>query len=229
MINFWIDIALCGFILAAILGDMLQYQVRFFASVLGISNVATHLTSLSMLINRVGASVALLLIGFVVDNLSDPSLLTTRYSLVLFLAAALYICASLLVVPLLSVFSRGVNSYYRLLTVAPTHIETKTHTKRMFSADVVLTQILFNLGLLGPSILAMMNPDYRATLMQTGFMLNSFATVYFVVFIEKKMADVLIATDDAEKFRFLSKFNNSRAIGSVCSALLLMLFELILL
>jgi len=46
-------------LLCAFVGDLLQYAVRIIVSILDKPNLSTHLVSLSMLLNRIGAALGL--------------------------------------------------------------------------------------------------------------------------------------------------------------------------
>lgn len=211
-------------LLFAFIGDLLQYAVRIIVSLLNQPNLSTHLVTLTMLINRFGSAVGLLLIGFMIDLGTTPSELSGIYAIfVLFLGGAYWFTARFpeLGLRLLAPF---VMRYYSVTVDIP-EIKSVQVSRTKTNLDIA---IVFNIALLGfliPSILAAIFPDYRATLLQTGFLLNSFATLYSALKIEKRLVLVLNNGSEFDKLKEYHNFMRARAIGSIISfAPLLLIF-----
>ena len=75
------------------------------------------------------------------------------------------------------------------------------------------------IGLLSPSLLATTFPAYRATLMQTGFIINSIASIISVMYVERQIAITLDGGDQHEIGLLYNSFLVSRALGYAVTAL----------
>ena len=214
---YWMSLLLIILLLFAFVGDMLQYAVRIIASVINQSNLSTHLVTLSMLVNRFGAALSLLLIGFMIDigaNALEFSQIYTIFTIVLglfyWLKARYPVFGSMFLGPFIT-------RYYNI-NVDTSGLDVKKPLKLNINLDVAIVFSIALLGFLLPSLLAAAFPDYRATLLQTGFILNSFATIYSALKIEKSLALTMNNSDNDEKWRAYCEFMNSRSAGCVLAA-----------
>ena len=215
------DQALAGililFLLLAFIGDLLQFAVRIIASIIEHPNLSTHLVSLSMLPNRVGAAGALLVIGYSVDKGLSQTSLIHIYIIFSILLGLTYLVAALFRHRLLGIFIPFINRYYG---VQAGEIDQQASSTPWYhpKPDIALMFALAICGFLLPSVAAATFPDYRATLLQTGFILNSFVTLYFALKIEKELAITLNIGSQGDKWRSYNEFMVSRAIGCIISA-----------
>ena len=216
MIELVLSLMLISMLLFAFIGDLLQYAVRIIVSLLNQPNLSTHLVTLTMLINRFGSAVGLLLIGFLIDSGITSSELSGIYTIfVLCLGGAYWFTAQFpkLGLRLLAPF---VVRYYKVAVNIP-DIKYDQELRDKISLDIA---IVFNIALLGflvPSITAAIFPEYRATLLQMGFLLNSFATLYSALKIEKRLVLVLNNGSEVDKLRVYRNFMRARAVGSIIS------------
>lgn len=217
MISGAIEIALIGCLFLAFLGDILQCVSRVSVSVLRVADLATHLTTLSMLVNRFGGAVALLLIGYSIDTGIAPKDLAVTYAITVLIVGACYVIAATRGRLILTGVDRFVRFYYRI--DPPVNVRTVgvgfTYAGR---SDLTIVYIVSLAGFLLPSVLAAIYPDYRGTLLQSGFLLNSIATLYTALKIEKEIALSLISSDDDLKWRSLVIFLISRAYACLITA-----------
>lgn len=204
-------------LLFAFVGDLLQYAVRIIASILNQPNLSTHLVTLSMLINRFGAALGLLLIGFMIDTGITVYKFAVTYGVFAIILAVVYWMTArywALGPRLLTPF---IARYYRVKVDLPQFkVEQVSCTELNFDIAIIFSVAL--LGFLLPSILAAGFPDYRATLLQSGFILNSLATLYSALKIEKGLALTLQNGTNAEKWQAYCNFMQARAVGSIFAA-----------
>lgn len=216
MIELVLSLMLISMLLFAFIGDLLQYAVRIIVSLLNQPNLSTHLVTLTMLINRFGSAVGLLLIGFLIDSGITSSELSGIYAIfVLCLGGAYWFAAQFpeLGIRLLAPF---VMRYYKVVVNIP-DIKYDQESRDKINLDIA---IIFNIALLGflvPSIAAAIFPEYRATLLQTGFLINSFATLYSALKIEKRLVLVLNNGTEVDKLRVYRNFMRGRSVGSIIS------------
>lgn len=217
MPNHLIEIALVFCLFLAFLGDILQSVSRVSASVLRLPDLATHLTTLSMLVNRFGGAIALVLIGYSIDTGIAAHQLIVTYLVTILFVGACYTLAAFRGNWILPATARFVRYYYHIdppVDVRDIKLEV-TKTARF---DLTIIYLITISGFLLPSVLAAILPDYRATLLQSGFLLNSIATLYTALKIEKDIALDLISNDDDLKWRSLVTFLMSRAYACLIAA-----------
>jgi hypothetical protein len=217
MNNYALEFVVIVMLIFAYLGDLMQIAVRVIISVVDQPNLSTHLVTLSLLINRFGASLGLLLIGFLIDSGTSVASLSVTYALSALCIAMLYSLTGSyprlgphFLVPF-------IRHYYKL---------DITHKKPVFEMptwwqspiDVALVNALAILGFVVPSLLAVAIPDFRATLLQSGFILNSLGTLYSALSIEKRLALTLNHGSESEKWVAYVTFMRARSIGSVVAA-----------
>lgn len=227
MLNTILAIMLLVFLLMAFVGDLLQYLMRIAASLFDQPNLSTHLVSLSMLVNRIGAASSLLLIGFFIDQGIAPVQLIFIYCGFSLTLAVLYFLAGLNASQSLILLRPLVMRYYKIEIAKP---KTKKNAIpfRPIPNDIALIFALSLCGFLLPSVAAAIFPDYRATLLQTGFILNSIATLYFALKIEKDLAVTLNSTDTDRKWEAFVEFMFARSIGCIITTFVLPLILLAL-
>lgn len=207
-------------LLFAFLGDLLQYAVRIVVSILDQPNLSTHLVSLSMLVNRFGAALGLLLIGYLIDTGISVRILAITYAV---FTAILGLCyAGTARLPALGpkLLAPFIRHYYKLDVERRMPADVKPDSKHP-QMDIALIFTVAVLGFLLPSLLAAAVPDYRATLLQSGFIVNSFATLYSALKIEKGLALTLHTGTETEKWIAYVNFMHARSIGSIVASGLL--------
>lgn len=154
--------------------------------------VFNHLSMVILVGNRVAMSLALPAIGFMIDTGYILSQLAQSYALACLLLSAFYFLylasPKSLSYPIASAVKMlgwdKLDSSSPLFEKAEKSLVTRTNHKAL------IAQLFFIFGLCVPSLLAVTYPDFRATLLQTGFFLNSVGTVLNIFFIEKQIARV---------------------------------------
>lgn len=206
------------------LGDLLQYVFRTITSLIGHPSLATHLTSLSMLGSRVGASLGLLLIGFFIDTGVQYHVLFSVYISFTLLLGLTYLVIAIFTESAIGYVVSFINLYYKLDIACAIHQRIKISWRNP-QFDII---VVFSVGLLGfliPSISASIVPDFKATLLQTGFILNSFSTLYFTLIIEKRLVLILNESNNLDKWKSYKLFMYSRSLGCFISGLILILLD----
>jgi hypothetical protein len=214
--------ALVFFLLCMFLVDTLQVLLRAVATDLSAPILGAHLGSIFMLVNRATAALALLAIGYFVDTAMPHENLQSIYAMAAILIAVCHL-------PLLSrtpIFAITLLAFQRIYgkTCDPEIIQSarqahgiKSRYKLSFAVASVTAVGL--LGLLVPSLLASTFPEYRATLMQTGFILNSAATIANVLYIERDIAMTLDGGNSVQINSLYNSYTVSRAAGYVVAAI----------
>jgi hypothetical protein len=218
--------ALIFFLLCMFLVDTMQVLLRSLAAVASAPVLGAHLGSIFMLVNRATTALALLTIGYLVDtSISGPHLL------------AMYAGASLLIavchLPLLQrdpLLNLTLVAFRRIYgkTCEPQAIQAardlhREHVEYKLSPAVAGVTALGFFGLLAPSLLAAVFHDYRATLMQTGFVLNSVASIITVLHVERRIAMVMDSGSPQQINALYSSYTLSRAIGYLAAMLAFLL------
>ena len=222
MLGFFLTIML----LFAFIGDMLQYAVRIIASVMNWPNLSTHLVTLSMLINRFGAALALLIIGFMIDiGMSIIAFLSIYISFVLILGLSYWLKAKF---PnfFLKVSVPFITKYYNITVDNSFGYNSRSYAPKVNPPIAIIFSIAL-LGFLLPSLFAAAFPNYRATLLQTGFILNSFATLYSALKIEKNLALTMNNGNNDDKWLAYCEFMISRAVGCLLATLIFLIIFLL--
>ncbi len=212
----------------AFVGDLLQFSTRTTSSILRIADASTHLSSLSMLINRVGAATALLLIGYLLDTGTNSKTLATAFCVFLLMISAVYFIYSIYLTKFILLESRLIAKLYSLPNIDILTEGKRAKIEHRYSNiakpafyDISLVYCISLLGFLLPSIAASHYVEYRATLLQSGFILNSLSTIYFTLVCERKQAHILINASSAEKIMFTKVFMRSRSLGTLLSVTIL--------
>lgn len=218
--------ALIFFLLCMFLVDTLQVLLRAIATGLEAPILGAHLGSVFMLLNRATAALALLAIGYFVDTSIPREQLQAIYAAAAILIAVFHI-PLLSRRPILAMTLLAFRQIYNKscppeVVAASRNAHAQKSTYKISFAVAIVTAVGL-LGLLVPSLLASTFPAYRATLMQTGFILNSAATIINILYVER---DIAMTLDDGNVQRINSLYNSytiSRAIGYGTAAILLML------
>lgn len=214
--------ALIFFLLCMFLVDTLQVLLRAISAVISAPVLGAHLGSVFMLVNRATTALGLLTIGYLVDtSISGDSLM------LIYAASSLVIAVCHLPLlrraPLLDLTLTAFRRIYGK-TCEPEAIQAARDLHReqveyrIAPAVAVVTTIGF-IGLLAPSLLASAFPAYRATLMQTGFILNSIASIISVLQVERRIAMVMDSGSPLQINALYSSYTVSRALGYLVAML----------
>ena len=186
-----------------------------------------------MLINRVGAAIALLLIGYLLDTGTNSNTLATSYVVFLLMISTAYCIYSIYLAKFVRLESKLIAKLYGLVNIdiltggKQSEVQYRyAKISKPFFYDISLVYCISLLGFLLPSIAASHYVEYRATLLQSGFILNSFATIYFTLVCEGKQARILINASSADKILFTKVFMRSRSLGSLLSVSILVIVSL---
>lgn len=221
MIGTTIALVLVGLLAAMFVVDTLQVLFRAVAAVLEAPVLGAHLGSVFMLLNRASAALALVAIGYLVDTAFPSRDLRLVYG-VSALAIAVLHMPLLFRRPMFALTIRAFGCLYQRSrdSVAVERAEQFFALPRKAKAMpfVVIVTYIGLLGLLAPSLLALAYADYRATLMQTGFIINSVASIVNVMVVEKKIAIVLDAGANEAISTLYDDYAVSRAGGYILAA-----------
>lgn len=218
----FLSFALIFFLLCMFLVDTLQVLLRAISAVMAAPVLGAHLGSIFMLLNRVASALALLAIGYLVDTSIPSHHLLSIYAGTSLLLAAAHL-PLLRRAPLLNLTLVAFRRIYGK-SCAPEMIRSarNLHLERVdykIGPVVIGVTALGFLGLLTPSLLATTYPDYRATLMQTGFILNSVASIINVLQVERRIAMVMDSGNATEINAHYSSYTVSRALGYIAAML----------
>lgn len=221
MLDLILSLSLFTLLILTFLGDLLQYAVRIIVSVLDHPNLTPHMVTLSMLINRFGAALGLLIIGVMLDTGTTVEKLALIYTVFLYCLAVIYYITSQnskLCTRLLTTF---MECYYKVQVEAPkSYVQTKSNIRKNYDISAIFCIAV--LAFLIPSLLAANAPDYRASLLQSGFFLNSFATLYSALKIDRRMVLILNNKSKPRKLRIYRNFMQARAIGATMAATIIL-------
>lgn len=215
-----ISILLVVFLLIAFIGDLVQFSLRIMVSIFKYSDLSTHLVSVSMLINRLGAAVSLLLIGLAIDIGFSYNELILLYGFFTLSLSFCYYLAFLFPLVWIPIMQYILKTYYKKNVIHDTHNSTFP-TKLSLRKDMSLVFLISIFGFLIPSVAASLYPDFRGSLLQSGFILNTVATVYTAMIIEKEIAIVLNDGLEFDKWLVLGELMKSRAVGALLSSAIL--------
>lgn len=223
-------IALIVFLLCMFLVDTLQVLFRAISVVMSTHVLGAHLGSTFMLINRACAALALLTIGYLVDTSTPSYTLLSIYAIASLLIASAHL-PLLLRAPMLNLtliaFKRFYGKTFPQEVIQDTRrIQMERLNYRILPSVVIVTAVGF-VGLLGPSLIASAISEYRATLMQTGFILNSVASIINVIHVERKMAMIMDAGDHRQINSLYNSYTVSRSVGYASVAAIFALILLI--
>jgi hypothetical protein len=100
-------------------------------------------------------------------------------------------------------------------------------TVRLRVKLVYMSTILFFIGFLFPSVLASVWPDLRATLMQTGFLLNSIGSLIVALYVEKDIATIFQGLRPNEIKRINYEMASYKSYAFFTGALLFLILALL--
>lgn len=221
---------LAFFLLSMFLIDTLQVLLRTISAVVSAPVLGAHLGSVFMLVNRATTALALLTIGYLVDKSTPMSQLLVIYAVASLVIAACHL-PLLYRAPLLTLTLAAFRSIYgKTCDPVVIHLARDLYRERVkynISPSVAGVTALGFLGLLGPSLLASAFPDYRATLMQTGFIVNSLASITSVLHVERRIAMVMDSGSSQQINELYGSYTVSRALGYLLAFLAFLLPPLI--
>lgn len=190
-----------GILVCVILFNLVELSslsVRVYGASVGALAIGHHLSLIIMLFNRVSSALALLFLGYAVDLGTDAEALAR-----IFVFSGLILgLISNLVIKRWEVARWTFRFFYRVCynntwveNNPPLRTSAKIENDHLSNVGlrvklVYLSTVLLFLGFLMPSIAASVWPDLRATLMQSGFVLNSFGSLIVALFIEKDIATI---------------------------------------
>ncbi len=220
---FWIiSTALVGFLLCMFLVDTMQVLLRAVSSLVSAPVLGAHLGSVFMLANRAATALALVMIGYLVDIFTPQ-----RHLLVIYIVAALIIATCHMLFTNRRFLLRLTLFCFRRIykrSLSPDQVSDADASLyppaawRINPAVTLVTSVGL-VGLLAPSLLAAAFPSYRATLMQTGFILNSVASIISVLHVERTIALTIDEGNPATVNRLYGSYVASRTSGYVVAAL----------
>jgi hypothetical protein len=222
VLNSVLGLLLIGFLLSMYLMDTMQVLLRAVATTLEAPVLGAHLGSVFMLANRAATALALLILGYFVDSFVPRQHLQAIYAAAA-AAIALFHLPLLRRTPLIGLTVTASRLLYRRTfddeLVGAVREASAQRLGYRFSPAVAAVSAIGLIGLLSPSLLATTFPAYRATLMQTGFIINSIASIISVMYVERQIAITLDGGDQHEIGLLYNSFLVSRALGYAATAL----------
>ena len=187
--------------------------------------IFNHVSMVILVFNRIVTALVLPLIGFQIDMGIEAWKLSAAYfvsALLMFGIFVLLIVSSPQFLRLIGVIGNKLGWLDISVTTdrnAPLHTErSQQHGLRIKAA---IAQVFFILGFCIPSMAAATFPDFRATLLQFGFVLNSLGTVINIFFVEKDVAAASRANDRTGRLAdTAAAIFNGRAWASLASAVI---------
>lgn len=210
-----LSILIVAFILSttfAYIGDSLNFLSRVYGALTRRYAVYTHTGMLVQLVNRAAFAIALPILGYFADSQLGLRLLLWIYLLSLGgLALVLLLTALRMSVAFKAIrFARALshNETDELPSVA-------TRLRATPDRNATLSMLFYLLGFMTPAMLAMTIPDLRGTLLQLGFVLNSFGTLINVLLVEKAFSSHVERANDTTIAEYAQKVVYSRFIATV--------------
>ena len=221
VISLTLGVLLAACLLVMYLMDTFQVLLRALSGLANAPVLGAHLGSVVMLLNRAATAVALILIGYMVDTGVPARSMLALYALVAILLGSshgLFLQKKLLFKLVLYACKTFYNKSLdrRWIRRALRTIEGRRRSKTQVA--IVLVCALGLVGFLIPSILAADHPLYRATLMQTGFVINSSASILNVLYIERRISMIIHSGDPTGINRVYDSYLSSRAVGYIVGA-----------
>jgi uncharacterized membrane protein len=158
-------------------------------------------------------------LGFLVDKgVPLESFLATYICSVVALAATLFLAGYLnTIIHWIYSFARKILHPHIISSFSSQDYNNNKPTLRV-DKTIVLVNFLFVAGFLGPALLAAYMPDYRATLMQTGFLLNGIASIVTALTVERRIARTCHAGELRGIRQLELDMSVSKALGALLSA-----------
>lgn len=196
--------------------DSVQILVKLLTASSGCSILGAHLGSVIMLGNRGAVALSLLIAGYLVDAGVKNSFFLVSYGV----ASLIVALAHIVLLRRGMIFGIVKYAFRRLYDKnIPNGVWNRLTFKGVcryapWLTLFVVTAVSFA-GLLIPSVLASTFSSHRAALMQTGFLINTTATIVYVLHVEKKLAIVISGEDFASLERMYCIYINSRFFSYV--------------
>lgn len=218
-VTFAILLAAC--LLVMYLMDTFQVLLRALSGLANAPVLGAHLGSVVMLLNRAATAVALILIGYMVDTGVPARSMLALYALVAILLASshgLFLQKKLLFKLVLCACKAIYNKPLDARWIRRALRTIQGRRRHEAQVAIILVCALGLAGFLIPSILAAEQPVYRATLMQTGFIINSAASVLNVLYIERRISMIIHSGDTTRINEVYDTYLSSRAVGYIVGA-----------
>lgn len=188
MTNLAISLYIIGYLLAFGF-EAMTLNIRLAGARLGRNAYAGFLVTACLLGNRLGASLLFPSGGFLLDKAYSTLSFLNLFSVS---AVAMSLVYGLIIVNQ----ARVVNQLNRLFPRDDQEPELVVERKdgleekgqEISRSTVVFTTLISQLGIFLPVLVASLVLDYRATIVQLGFLINSIGTIITIFFIERKIA-----------------------------------------
>jgi hypothetical protein len=206
-------------------------SVRVYGASVGALPIGHHLSLIIMLVNRVSSALALLFLGYAVDIGIGADALASLFAL----AGLILGVISNLAIKRWEVARWTFRLLYRVC-YNKAWVENNSSLSANAEVDydhspsvrlrvkfVYVSSVLLFIGFLVPSIIASVWPDLRATLMQTGFVLNAFGSLIVALYVEKDIATIFQGLRPNEIERINSEMAAYKSYAYVTGALLFLI------
>ncbi|TVZ38653.1 hypothetical protein P886_3027 [Alteromonadaceae bacterium 2753L.S.0a.02] len=173
-----------GFFLALFV-ESLTLFLRVAGAENGLNAYASYLILLFMLVNRVGASVMFPCSGALTDLGVSIKFVAMVFSLAIILTAAGLSLLILYRKAVVKLLSRIFPDEFPHRVISPENNHPTGIRLVMFSAFIFTFNLL---GIVVPVMGAIWFNEYRASIIQTGFLFNSIGTIFNTIYLEKRVA-----------------------------------------
>lgn len=172
--------------------DSLAIVTRFSSGISGNFGRYHHFSMVIMLVNRLAVALTMPVLGLLIDMRVNTSSIVILFlcslGLLTFTFFLIFKCRVLVINNITSLVSRMYKFEIVKLFVSESH---DTELRIRPNIVIVVAIYLPLLGFILPAILASHFSEYRATLIQSGFLLNSVGTILHVIFVEKEIGKII--------------------------------------
>lgn len=207
-------VAICMCLSLLFFIEIIAIYIRVSGGLFQAPHLANHLAVVTLLFGRAATAVSLVGIGWALDNAVPPKTLAILYGLFLTILSIslLWSILNKSMIDGLIVNALGCNNIK-----PPSSTENpKVNIDKKFIVYNVLIGIFLVFGFCVPSMLASLYNEYRATLLQLGFLFNSFATLLSAFYLERRIAIAL----HEDKHDHLQKIREELLLSRTYSAII---------
>jgi hypothetical protein len=205
--------------------------IRIIGVIIDAPFLTNHVALILLLLSRVSTSVALIMSGLLVDLTGGADYYVIAYivfsSIVIGVLTAIYKFPIALFNILTFLLKKIHKENFKNPTEMYEIINNKSRVK--INGFNALSSCLLILGFSVPGVLAINYPEYRATLLQTGFLFNAIATILNTTKIEKSIAKVM---HDGNKYKLMNEvyeYLKSKIFGFFLAFIILVMYYILVL
>ena len=177
--------------------DTGQVAVRITSGMQGVPLLGAHTAQVLLLVNRAAVACVMVIIGYLIDGGERIETLFSLYLITTIIVSFMHIIVIRpLIISVFNVYATRV--IHKVVIEVPKAFRVHGRRQHRLWGSLIFVTVVNFFGLLGPSLLAAALPEFRATLMQSGFVINTIGTLIYVIHIEKQIAIKINNMDDLE-------------------------------